>query len=108
MKKVKYLILIIFFLNSCKTTDKIEGSRISLKCTKELNNYFKMDSCEKIDFLLRKKNLPNDCFQKIAEDMYALTGIESSMEVGFLGIYYSSDSIRLSDIKRWKEFLKCK
>lgn len=82
--------------------------KIGMECDESLyNEYVEKTPCAKISFLQEEKNLSNECYEKITEDMYSLTGIRSSMEAGFYGIYYSSDSLLALDIKKWQIALKC-
>jgi hypothetical protein len=84
------------------------SNKFSMECDESLyNEYAEKTPCDKINFLQKAKNLNNKCYEKIAEDMYSLTGIRSSMEAGFYGIYYLSDSLLTLDIKRWQIALKC-
>lgn len=60
--------------------------------------------CEKIVLVrdLKLMNVGHDCLLSFVYEMNKLTSTESSMVVGFGGIYYPSDSLFIHDLKQWE------
>ena len=71
----------------------------------------KIDYCQKIDSLIYERyNLKSGNFisNKIIPVIERKTKIEASCHKGYYGYLYTSDSLFDSDIKKWKEYFKCK
>lgn len=80
---------------------------ISAQCEEELNSYFDRESCGKIEFLKNVNKMKSGCYSIVAEDMFKLTKVMSSMKGSYYGIYYPTDSLFRVDISNWENALQC-
>lgn len=97
--KALFLILASFILVYCST------SKSSNTQPKEI------DYCQKIDSLIYERyNLKSGNFisNKIIPIIESKTKIEASCQKGYYGYLYTNDSLFDSDVKKWKEYFKCK
>lgn len=94
----------VLCLTSCMTPNKLPLE----KCNVCINCSVIETDCELLEYLREYNQIESQCLMEITKYFTEKTGIESSLEFGLLGAYYSSDSLLQSDILKWSIELDCK
>lgn len=78
---------------------------------KDKSKEYSKSNCQRIDSLIQERyrwKSGNYFSNKIIPVLEKESGIESNCQKGLYGYIYSDDSLFNADIKRWKEYFKCK